>query len=296
MDMTFKNTRLSDKALSVKLTIKRAAMVKRDDALTAGLQATQNDSGLTVLTKLFRDKTSPVYTIMQAVGEVYTYHVNNTLPYVDAGPRLLPSGVYFDYSNQMRERIDRVEGLLRLHMPDYDNLVAADVAYRNQGRAAGHADAIDYPTADEFRGKMAFDLKFMPLPDESHPLFDLSDADKASFQDHVTSVAAQARNDVIRRMLDPLAHLVDKLNTPIGAEKSVFRDSAIENVLEGCRMAKKLMLEEDVELTARIDELSQVVTGYAFGLSQLRDSPDTRSAAAIKLDAMKKAMEGYFGS
>lgn len=288
-------TKLSNKALQVKLTIKRASLVRKDTTLTDQIQVQQNDASLTVLTKLFRNKASPVYRIMQAVNDVYTYHTANTLPYVDAGPRLLPSGQYFEYSKGMRDLMDKVELDLYTYMPVYDQLVQDDIMYRNNGQAVGRACAADYPTAEEFRARMSFDLKFLPLPDENHPLFDLSDEDRRSFSEHIASVTSAARNDVIQRMLEPLAHLTAKLETPIGESGSVFRDSALENVLEGCRMARKLMIEAEPALVNEIDELERLVQGYSFGASQLRESPATRDDAAARLAAAAAKMKDYFG-
>lgn len=287
-------SKLSDKALKVKLTIRRVALTKRDDSLTSTLQAQQNDTGLTVLTKLFRDKTSPIYTIMQAVNAVYTYHIENTLPYEDKGPRLLPSAHSMEYCAGMQHLMGVVDSLVKAAMPNYDALVLADVAYRNQGRAAGTASAADYPSAAEFESKVKFELKFSPLPDEDHPLFDLSEQDRQGFRDQIAETAAAARTDTIRRMLEPLGHLVAKLNAPIGDKDSVFRDSAIQNVVEGCRMARKLMLEPDAALVSEIVELERLVSGYAFGVSQLRESPDTRADAAARLAEASRKMADYF--
>jgi hypothetical protein len=76
--MLTKVTKLSDKAMLVKLTIKRAALTKRDQFLTDKIQMQEGDASLTVLTKLFRDKASPINQIMTAVNEVYAYHKTTT--------------------------------------------------------------------------------------------------------------------------------------------------------------------------------------------------------------------------
>ena len=39
---------------------------------------------------------------MSKFNDIYVHHKNSTLPYVDAGPRILPNARYFDYTNEMR--------------------------------------------------------------------------------------------------------------------------------------------------------------------------------------------------
>ena len=123
-------TKLSDKAMLVKLTTRRASLTKRDAYLTATLQAQENDKSLTVLTKLYKETASPVRQIMSAYNEVYQYHKMHTLPYTDAGPRILPNNMYFEYTQEMKHLIAKVEKKLAAILPHYDQLVHEDIMYR----------------------------------------------------------------------------------------------------------------------------------------------------------------------
>lgn len=289
----FNTPRLADKAILVKLTIRRAALTRKDQRLTADVQAQHNDASLTVLTKLFRDKTSPIYQIMQAVGAVYAHHKKHTLPWVDAGPRLLPTRRYEEYTKQMRALIAEVDALMAQHLPNYYSLVRADIAYRNRGQAIGRASEADYPSGADFERSMSFDLRFQPMPDQSHFLFDLTPEDRQAFDDSLAQVERLARADVIQRMLEPLQHLAEKLSTPIDSEGSIFRDSAVINVVEGCRVARELCLDDDPALLEAIKDLERIATAYKFGVNHLRQSPEARSQAAQRLADAAKRLEGY---
>jgi len=87
-------TSLSEKAMLVKLTMRRANLTKRDQMAEAVIQQQLDDTSLIVNSKLFRDKANPVNKIMTAASEVYTYHKLNTLPWADKGPRVLPNAQY----------------------------------------------------------------------------------------------------------------------------------------------------------------------------------------------------------
>ncbi len=297
--MDMKVTTLADKAMLVKLTVRRANLTRRDTVAEAFVQTQLEDQSLVVNSKLFRDKLNPVNQIMSKASEVYTYHKGHTLPYIDKGPRILPNTQYFDYTAQMRSRIAEVDRLMSQHMPNYDKYVQLDIKYRSaaavaQGKPA-RASVDEYPTADEFQQRMGFDLRFTPLPEAKHFLFDISDDDLAEFNATMEQVANQSRNEVIKKMLEPLSHLIDKLNKPIGTEGAIFRDSAVENIIEGVELAKRLNVTGDASINAMADVINQAVSVFADNKAVLRESPIVREQAAKKLDYIAQQMGALYG-
>lgn len=286
-------TKLSDKCMLVKLTIKRAALTKRDQYLTDKIQSQEGDSSLTVLTKLFRDKSSPVNQIMQAVNEVYAYHRKHTLPYVDAGPRILPSDNYMDYTAEMKHLIAKVDNLLSQWMPSYDLLVAQDVMYRNAGHAAGRATKDDYPSAEKFAQAMSVEYRFQPMPDSRHFLFDLSDEDMQAFEQAEAEAAAQANADTVARMLKPLSSLVTRLKEFQGQKGERFHNSLIQNVIEGCDLAEKLAINPTQELTAQINELRDAAKACMDDVEIIKGSAHKRDDARRKLEEVAARMGAF---
>lgn len=286
-------TKLSDKCMLVKLTIKRAALTKRDAYLTDKIQQQEGDASLTVLTKLFRDKSSPINQIMQAVNEVYAYHKKHTLPYTDAGPRILPSNNYMDYTQDLKHLIAKVDNLKAQWLPSYDQLVQDDVMFRNTGHAAGRANASEYPTADEFNRCTAIEYRFTPMPDSRHFLFDLSDDDMAAFEQAEQEAAAQANADTVARMLKPLSSLVTRLKEFQGQKGERWHNSLIQNVIEGCDLATKLCLNPTTELLAQIDELRQAAKDCMDDVEIIKGSAHKRDEARRKLEEVAARMGAF---
>lgn len=296
--MTMNSTLLAHKAMLVKLTVRRVSFTRKDPAAESLLHSQLEDQSLTVLQKLFRDKSNPINQIMKAVNEVYTYHRKHTLPWSDKGPRILPNQLYFEYTEAMRHRIAAVDKMVADALPKYDEYVQMDIEARSRGVAPGaprRAQVSDYPTAEEFALRTGFELRFSPMPDKRHFLFDLSPEDEASFERSMEEVAQAARDDAVDRMLAPLRHLANKLSVPIGEEGSIFRDSAIRNVIEGIEVAQKLMLHDDPELKALADRLSQVMQGCADRPESLRESPAVRMDAARQLKDIEEKMAAFMG-
>jgi len=297
-----KLTRLAEKAVLVKLTTKRANLTKRDLMAEAHLQEELGDTAFVVNKKLFRDKLNPINVIMSKASEVYTYHKTHTLPYIDKGPRLLPTTQYMEYTAKMRERIDAVDSMMRNYMPNWDKYVHLDIQSRiaaDNGRSKPAKyippSPDDYPTADEFARNMGHDLRFTPLPEASHFLFDISEDDMAEFNSTMADVQATARSEVIKKMMEPLKHLVEKLNKPIGTEGHIFRDSAMENIINGIDMAKKLNINDDPDITEMANTIGEAVSKYSTNVDVLRESPIVREQAAAKLDYIAKQMGALYG-
>jgi hypothetical protein len=287
-------SKLSDKALLVKLTTRRVGLTKKDRALTAQLQAQENDASITVLTKLFKDKSGPIYKIFTNVNGVYTYHKQHTLPYIDAGPRILPNKLYFDYTQEMKQRIAVVDALLDNYMPVYDQLVAEDIAYRNFGKTVGRADASEYPTADKFRSSISMDFRFQPMPDTRHFLFDLNDDDLQAVAQAEEEAIAAANADTVNRMLKPLGALVERLKEYQGSKGERWHNAIIENVLDGCNMARKLAIDPAPELLTELNNLETMAKGYLDHVEIIKASPLARDEARKRLAEAADKMAAFY--
>jgi hypothetical protein len=297
--MELKLTKLADKALLVKLTMKRANLSRRDQAAEEYVQVQLDDASLVVSSKLFRSKDNPVRAALCELTNVYAYHKKHTLPYIDRGPRILTKDLYLEYCNEMRPKIAQVDAMVAKLLPDYDQHVADDIVFRSQSAklngAPSRASANDYPTAQEFASKMGLSIRFMPLPDEKHFLFDVSDEDIGEFRASMEQAISVARVDAVERMLKPLSHLADKLAKPIGTDGSIFRDSAVENILEGIDLARKLAIDDSPEIERLTSELEQQISFYSNRTEWLRESPIERNKAAKKLQEIASAMGAFMG-
>lgn len=287
-------TKLSEKAVLVKLTLRRAALTKRDAYLSEKIQKQEGDASLSVLTKLFKSKDNAIAQIMTKYNEVYAYHKEHTLPYVDAGPRILPNDMYFEYTQEMKQRIAVVDNLLDTYIPMYDQLVQDDVMYRNSGSAAGRANASEYPTAEQFKQSMSIDLRFQPMPDARHFLFDLSEEDMAAFEQSEAEVRAAANADVVARMLKPMQALAKRLAEYQGTQKERFHNSLIENVIEGCDTALKLAINPTQEFINEVNATKDTAKALLNSVEVVKGSANARAEARRALDEVAAKLGGFY--
>ncbi len=288
-------TKLADKVILVKLTQRKVALTKRDAYLSDKIQRQEGDASLTVLTKLFRSKGNAIAQIMAKFNEVYAYHKMHTLPYVDAGPRILPNDLYFEYTQQTKHLITQVENLKRTYMPQYDQLVLEDVMYRNSGHAAGRAHVDDYPTAEQFDSAMSIDIRFQPMPDSRHFLFDLSEDDLKSFEQSEREASTAMNADIIGRMLKPLSALTQRLQDYQGQKGERFHNSLIENVIEGCDIARKLAINPTEELLNEINSIESIAKATLHDAEIIKGSANARVEARLKFAEVADKLGAYYG-
>jgi hypothetical protein len=301
-----KITNLNAKAMLVKLTMRRTNLTKRDADAEAFIQQALEDASLTVNSRLFKQPGNPIAEIVTENGRVYQYHKKHTHPHVDRGPRILVNALHQEYCDGMRVCTNAVDNLMARHMPNYDQHVLADIAWRNKMSTMSgkppRAQVSDYPTAQQFAESMTLDIRFRPLPDRKHFLFDISDEEEAQFQQEMDEVCSMVATNTVVQMLKPLKHLAETLKHPIGATDAegrrlgIFRDSAIENVIEGLELAKKIAVDPSPELQAAMGELDTAITYWAEKKDWLRESPINRTEAAKKLDAIAQQMAGFMGA
>jgi hypothetical protein len=284
-----KVAKLSDKAIEAKLVIRRTTLVKRDNAMTNQLR--QNDASATAFTKLFRKEGTPIWKLMKAVSEVYAYHCDNTERCGDK--RLVRGDNIMEYTSGLRHVIAVVDAYKAQAMPIYDQLVQDDIAYRNYGKAQGHAGLGDYPSATDFAARISFDFRMIPLPNEEHPLFDMNEDDKAAVQQQFHEMLSDTNNATVARMLEPLKYLTDRLESYKGQKGERFHTSVLENVLDGCAKARKLAIDASPELLAEIAELERIVKGYVFNVDGIKSDEDVRAAAKLRLQMASKRLDAY---
>ena len=280
---------LNERAMLVRLSISRPTTTKRDANAEAHIQAALDDKGLRVNTTLFREHTSPVRQLLNAVTAVYQYHKTNTLPYQDRGARLLPVDHYEQYRDAMRKLIDEVDTSRRSVMPDYALHVANDMTLRG-----ARASLADYPTAEEFEAALSLKIIPSPLPDTSHFLFDVHPDDLAAMNEAATRAADAVRADLLARMKAPLLSLIDKLAVPAGEPGAIFRDTKVTNVADAAALVKTLAMG-DPEIIKAADDILAATAVIAANPHTLRESPEIRESSRAKLAAVAKSMDFMFG-
>jgi len=272
---------LYEKAVLVKLTSHRPTLLYRDPAKTEQLQQVTGDTATAAYVRLFKSRT-PVTQVISLHGEVGRLHQRLTLPYEDRHARLLANVNYLTYSQRMRSAMDAVAEWFDQHRAKYPAYVAADCAERFQGNRDKEQERLkEYPSVETFEAALSHDLEFMPMPQLTHFLFDLTDEDRQAFEARQVSVVERAVTDALDRVRKPLDHLLARLSTYAKGPGQKFHTTLLTNVTDGISDMDQLLLQDvPPALRSQLDTLAATLTHLATDMDLLRDNAQIRTVLA----------------
>jgi hypothetical protein len=221
------------------------------------------------------------------VTQVRTYHYNNTLPWSDAGTRLLVMGRFMEYNTKMREFEAEFEEHKRKFLENYNAMVSA-AAFT----LGALFDREDYPHPDVVTHKFYFKYEFMPVPQSGDFRIDINNEGLQEligrYESQFDARVKTAMQDAWSRLHDCLERMSERLDYKGGNDKKIFRDSLVDNAIELVDMLKSMNITNDPELEKSRKQLEKAM----FGVSarELRENSDIREDVKAEVDDILKRM------
>jgi len=279
---------LSEKAMVVRLTMhKWGARKKEKDVARAVSIQYEAEDGSVITTKHLVDK-DVLKAIDRPYGKLYWYHIENTLPWDDAGGRILPAANYFQYNEKARALIAACDAAVDILLDRFEEAKAN--AKRSLGKLYRESD---YPTRHELKRKYGVNITVMPLPAVEDFRVDLGDVEvtniKKQLAENLSEKYDEAMMDLYERVRDVVGKFADTMNDP----EKIFRDSKVNNIASLVEILPRLNLTGNGKLEKIRKEIEAKLLGY--DTEQLRNEPDKRAEAAKAADEILKKMSGYVG-
>lgn len=244
----------------------------------------------------------PLDAVNAILNAAYKDHIARTLPWADAGGRVLSSAGYFDYTAAMRAAVGALGPATDALAVAYGGMLAEaqlDAPY-------GLGDLFDpsqYPAdgwalAEQFR----LDVEYGPLPVASDFRVSLGDAEVARIQSEYAARfdarMAETVTDVVGRVRDVVGHMAEALrgyqereDAGKGGRAGSFRDTLVSNVRDLVAILPSLNLTGDAviaDVCARMrDELC------VDGPSTLRESAAARVRVVESAESIIETMSAY---
>lgn len=233
--------------------------------------------------------------VQKIVGQIRTWHYEQTLPWSDGGSRLLPMKNFFDYKNTLASLEQEFEAAVRDFLKEYPQLVS------NSAFALGALfDRDEYPDVGDIEHKFKFRYAFMPLPEAGDFRVDCGDTVKqeleAQYKEFYDNKLKEAMTDMWNRLHETLTHMSDKLSNSEQPRKlkngeavhtKIFRDSMVENAVELCGLLTKLNVSNDTQLELARQKLEKAIHGV--DAKTLRDSDEVRLSVKKQVDDILSA-------
>lgn len=225
--------------------------------------------------------------INKHVGSVRTYVYTNTLPWSDAGIRLLPSARFFEFNKRMEEFEHEFNDLVTDFVNVYPTLITA------QAMALGDMfNRDDFPSPSDVAHRFDFRLNYMPVPTAGDFRIDVGNDAEKELKAKLSKLADEridhAMRDVKQRLKEHLDRMSDRLGSDV-VNKEIktrkFHDSLLETAHELCDLVKALNITNDQDLEGARKALAEALLGV--DLKELRTNMPVRNDVKASVDAIR---------
>ena len=280
--MAFNVASISSSAVLVDLNISVWTGRKMDKKISAEIDAdhsTQVRAGN--YHKALMAGAQELEAISKYASQMRQWHSQKTLPWSDAGTRLVPTVRLFDYKAELAIREREFEHLINEFLIAYDTLVQGA-----QFRLGSLFNADEYPPRDVVASKFGMRYVFSPLPTSGDFRVDIGNEGleelKQQFDTQQDRYIQQAMLDVWLRVKDVAERLSNQLRVDDSGGKGKLYQSTLDGALELCEMLRSMNLTNDPELDQVRKNLQMTLQGV--DLKELKKDEQVRLSVKSEID------------
>jgi hypothetical protein len=193
-------------------------------------------------------------------SSIRNWSYSQTSPWSDAGTRLLPSTLFFDYKSKLSEYEKMFSDKVTEFLAEYDVLVS-----KAAFQLGDLFNREDYPEVGKVASKFGMFYTFSPVPEAGDFRVDIGNAGmselREQYQSAYKSRIEASMKDTWERLHDALSKMAERFDYDGSGTKKIFRDSLIENAQELVGLLKHLNLTGDLQLEAMRKELEGRLLG-----------------------------------
>lgn len=249
-------TDLSQRAVLVKLSVSQWTARKYDKQVTREVADSHGvQSGAGRYNKVLIES-AEIKKVAKAANAARSYFYANTLPWSDEY-RIRPTQGYLEFMSGLGECKAEFEN----KVVDFCGMYS-DLQTKARLTLKGMYNPADYPPPETLSKKFDFSVSVLPLAGAQDFRIDLSKEQVEKIGAHLEKQNAKAVRAAMRtawtRLHDAVTHMADKLN----GEKTVFRNSLVDNLEELTKVLPVLNITNDPELTKVCDKIRYTLCSY----------------------------------
>ena len=252
---------------------------------TTAARAFHADRELLTASKLILDTKNPAYRAVAAVrSEASTHWRTVTLPFPEAGIRLLPQSSLSTFAKTMQTYRERLQDAARELAAHYDTIRS-----EAQRRLGTLYNASDYPSTLD--GLFDLEVSYPTIEPPNylmalHP--DVYQAEQTRVRERFENAVELAEQAFATELQRLTAHLAERLTGLHDGQPKVFRDSAVENLREFFERFRRLNIRSSPELDALVEQAQQTIAGVEP--QTLRDSNRLRQMVARDFEQIQASV------
>lgn len=222
-------------------------------------------------------------SIQKLAGLIRTYHMSVTSPWNDAGQRLLSTGMFITYRQEMSRLENEYWYLVNQFLPEYGVKISA-AAF--QLGALFNRD--EYPDVDQVQHKFGMSVRYTPVPESGDFRVDVTNEAMNGLKDQYDKLYKSNLDKVTQDAWDRLHKVLTQLSfglrTDENGKQGKIYSSVVENAQELCNMLTYFNVSGDTRLEAMRIKLEDTMMG--LDVKDIKDSDYIRGTVKHTVDAM----------
>jgi hypothetical protein len=218
--------------------------------------------------------------VQKIASSIRTWNNMQTLPWSNAGSRLLPMKSFFDYKAVLNNLEQEFNTAVDEFLQEYPQLVSSSAF-----TLGGLFDRNEYPTADELRNKFKLNYMFSPIPEAGDFRVEVEESAKKELQEqyqaHYEAKLNEAMKETWDRLFDVLSRISERLDYT-DESKKVFHNTTITNAQELCGLLSSLNVTNDPKLEQARVQLERALNGVQP--EDVRESEAIRTSVKARVD------------
>jgi len=237
--------------------------------------------------KKLLDTRHPAFKAVTAVkGRIVSYWKSMSLPYPEAGIRLIRQDKIEPFDAQMaefREELDEAVSRLDEHY--------AELKSAARDRLGSLYNPADYPESLRGMFQVTWDYPSVEPPgylQQLHPDLYQQECERVAARfDEAVRLAEQAFMEELQQLV---AHLTERLTGQTDGKLKTFRNSAVTNLTEFFDRFRQLNVRSNEDLDNLVEQCQGIVRGVEP--QSLRDSQGLRQQVAAELGQVQNVLDG----
>lgn len=224
--------------------------------------------------------------IVRHSAMVRNWVATRTLPWSDYGPRLIPTGKFFEFKQEIDEHERVFHEKVQAFLDVYPTLISMQAF-----QLGTMFNRDEYPDVQDLPRKFRFNVAFLPIPETGDFRVDVGneamEALRSQYEQEYARRLEKAMDDVRDRMLQSLRHLSERFTDNEDGSRKRFRNNVLESFAQAIASVRELNLTEDYAIEALAIEAEETIRG--IDVDSLKESKEVRDDVRARVDSVLDA-------
>jgi hypothetical protein len=221
--------------------------------------------------------------VLKYAANVRLWNTRETLPWSDAGPRLITMESFMAYKAKLNEHEETFKRYVDIFLQAYPTMVSA-AAFQ----LGDLFNRDDYPTVDEIAKKFRFAYTFSPVPVAGDFRIDIAEQAKAElveqYEKQFQSRINNAMRDLWERLHECLTHMSERLANEDDGTRKKFHKTLVSNAAELVALLQRMNIAQDPQLESARRQLADALIGVDS--DTLKDVDTVRANVKQRVDTI----------